>query len=218
MKSLLELFYENPYHYIHKFVHYMIIYDELFSKYRNTNVSILKIGIQHGESLELWKTYFGPKAKIYGVDKHNKALYLEGAEQITMFQGDQGNRKFLQDLKKKIPHIDILIDDGSHISKDQIATFEELFLHIDINGLYVCEDMHNCWHPNNIEHNFANYLKELGDCMLGNHVHSSFNFIEEIHHTGTIKSINFYQHLAVIQKFPMKEHLHSPVQTGKEAV
>lgn len=218
MKSLLELFYDNPYHYTHKFIHFMIIYDELFSRYRNTDVSILEIGIASGGSLELWKTYFGSKAKIYGIDiDDTKATYLRNDNQITMFCGSQGDRQFLQSLKEKIPHIDILIDDGSHISKDQIATFEELFLHIDANGLYVCEDMHNCWHPNNDKYNFANYLKELEDYLLGRDFNPS-SFIKQIGSAGIIKSLNYYAHLIVIEKFPMTKYLMSPVQTGHETV
>jgi hypothetical protein len=197
----------------------MIIYDELFSRYRNTDVSILEIGIAAGGSLELWKTYFGPKAKIYGVDIDNKALYLEGDGQITMFQGSQGDRTFLQSLKEKISHIDILIDDGSHIGKDQIATFEELFLHIDANGLYICEDMNNCWHPCNVEYNcnFADYIKDLADYLFGR----EFNpvpFIKYIGSRGIIKSLNCYTHMIVIEKFPMKDYLFSPIQTGHETI
>ena len=213
------MFYENQSHYTHKFVHFLMIYDELFAKYRNTDVSVLEIGIEFGGSLELWKTYFGPKAKIYGVDKLiERASYLENDSQITMFQGLQGDRDFLKELKIKIPHIDILIDDGSHVSKDQIATFEELFLHIDSNGLYICEDMHNCWHPDNANDNFANYLKELVDCMLGRDTPTLIKFIKQIQNSGIIKSVNFYNHLTIIQKFPMSQYLFSPLQTGRESI
>jgi len=191
-----------------------MIYDELFSKYRNNDVSILEIGIAEGGSLELWKTYFGSKAKIYGLDIDAKVPYLKDDSQIITFQGDQSNRDFLRELKTKIPHIDILIDDGSHMSQDQIVTFEELFSHIDIQGLYICEDMHNCWHPLTIGVSFPDYLKEITDKILGKDMiplHSA-NFINN--NIEMIKSINFYSSLVIIQKYPMAPYLRSPFLTG----
>ena len=58
-------------------------------------------------------------------------------DQIEIFIGDQGDRVFLQSLIKKIPRIDILIDDGGHRMKQQINTFEEIFPHINDNGIYL---------------------------------------------------------------------------------
>jgi len=46
-----------------------------------------------------------------------------------------------------VPRIDILIDDGGHTPAQQIATLEELYLHIQPNGVYVCEDLHTSFMP-----------------------------------------------------------------------
>lgn len=215
MKTLVELFHENPYHNTTKFIHNLMIYDELFAKYRNIEVFVLEIGILEGGSLELWKTYFGQKAHIYGIDVDiTKAHYLNNESQITMIQGSQGDREFLRSIKQIIPKIDILIDDGSHVSEHQIATFEELFSYIDENGIYACEDMHNCWHPNNIQYNFAHYLKKLTDSILGSH-ESNSDILDTIGHSLTIKSINFSNNMIVIEKKNMKSHVRSPIRTGK---
>ena len=51
-----------------KWTHYLPMYHRHFAKFRGKEMAILEIGLFKGGSLELWKKYFGPKAKIYGID------------------------------------------------------------------------------------------------------------------------------------------------------
>jgi hypothetical protein len=53
---------------IWKWRHYFEIYDRHFEKFRNKEVNILEIGIYSGGSLGMWKAYFGPRCRVYGVD------------------------------------------------------------------------------------------------------------------------------------------------------
>jgi len=92
----------------------------------------------------MWKNYFGPKARIYGIDIKPECKQAE-EEQIEIIIGDQEDRQFLRKLGRNIPRIDILIDAGGHSMKQQINTFEELFPHIDKNGVYLCEDLHTSY-------------------------------------------------------------------------
>lgn len=179
MKSLIDLFYENPYHHTTKFIHYLFIYDQLFSKYRDKEVSILEIGVASGGSLELWKTYFGTKAKIYGIDISDRVPDFKNDNQIKVFEGSQNDRQFLKKIKTEIPNIDILIDDGSHLSQDQIITFEEMFLHINDEGIYIVEDLHNAWHPSNTGTLFPFYINALCNRMHTN-LFSTEEFLERI--------------------------------------
>lgn len=64
----------------------------------------------------MWKSYFGDKAKIFGIDIDPRCKKLE-EENIKIFIGSQSDRKFLRELKELIPKIDILIDDGGHSMK-----------------------------------------------------------------------------------------------------
>ena len=57
---------------ISKWSHYLPLYHRHFAKFRGREMSILEIGINLGGSLQLWKKYFGPKAKIYGIDIDGK--------------------------------------------------------------------------------------------------------------------------------------------------
>ena len=146
MNDLERYFTENTGRLIHKWKHYFAIYDRHFSRFRDTDVHVAEIGISQGGSLQMWKQYFGPKAKIFGVDINPYCKKLE-EEGIEIFIGDQEDRTFLKSLTQKIPKIDILIDDGGHSMKQQIATYEELFSHIDENGIYLCEDVHTSYCP-----------------------------------------------------------------------
>ena len=47
---------------------YFQTYEELFSEYVGKEITFVEIGVLHGGSLLMWKEYFGPKARIIGID------------------------------------------------------------------------------------------------------------------------------------------------------
>src|SRR6478736_6564315 len=141
MESMREIFNSLDGNLIHKWDHYLEVYDTWFSRYRGKEVHILEIGISQGGSIELWKRYFGDKLHLYGVDINPRCKELE-QENVQIFIGEQEDKNFLSELKSKIPKLDILIDDGGHTMLQQIVTFEELYNHIKDNGIYLCEDTH----------------------------------------------------------------------------
>ena len=63
-----EIFYEHTGNQVHKWDHYLDIYEKFFSAYRGQPVSILEIGISQGGSLQLWKKYFGENVRVYAMD------------------------------------------------------------------------------------------------------------------------------------------------------
>lgn len=146
MNDLEKYFTENTEKLIRKWKHYFDIYDRHFSRFRGTDVHIVEFGVSHGGSLQMWKHYFGPKARVFGIDINPHCKTLE-EEQIEIFIGDQEDRTFLKSLTAKIPRIDILIDDGGHKMKQQINTYEEIFPCIDKNGVYLCEDLLTSYWP-----------------------------------------------------------------------
>src|SRR5580693_3625879 len=142
--DLQRYFENNKKRLIFKWTHYFEIYDRYFSKYRGTDVHFLEIGVSHGGSLQMWKDYFGPKAKIFGVDVNPFCKQFE-EDQVTIFIGDQADKKILSHLKREMPRLDIVLDDGGHTMEQQINTFEALYPHISAHGLYLCEDMHTSY-------------------------------------------------------------------------
>src|SRR5690606_35085902 len=111
---------------------------------RNKAPVVLEIGVFHGGSLDMWRDYFGPGCRLYGVDIDSRCRMFE-ADDTKIFIGDQADRDFLRPLRREVPRVDILIDDGGHFMQQQIATFEELFPHVADDGIYLCEDLHTSY-------------------------------------------------------------------------
>lgn len=215
MNDLEKYFRQNNDRLIGKWMHYFDIYDKHFSRYRDKEVTILEIGVFHGGSLQMWKNYLGPKAKIYGVDINPECKALE-EENIEIFIGSQSDRKFLKEIKNSIPPIDILIDDGGHTMRQQIVTFEELFHHVKSDGVYLCEDIHSSyWVQYGGGHKrrgtFIEYSKNFID-LLNAH-HSEQKSLKVTKFTENVDSLTFYDSVLVIEK-KQREKPHAEF-TGK---
>ena len=202
MNDLEKYFRQNNKRLIDKWIHYFDVYDKHFSRYRNQDVVILEIGISQGGSLQMWKNYFGDKAKIYGIDINPNCKELE-EENIKIFIGSQSDRRFLKEVKNQIPAIDILIDDGGHTMDQQIITFEELFGSIRNDGIYLCEDVHTSYWVKygggyHRKGTFIEYSKNLVDLL--NAYHSEQNSLKVNEFTKSADSIHFYDSIVVIEK------------------
>lgn len=214
MNDLEKYFRQNNDRLIHKWIHYFDVYDRHFSRFRGKEITILEIGVSQGGSLQMWKDYFGPKAKIYGVDVNPQCKELE-EENIKIFIGSQADRSFLQEVKRAVPPIDILIDDGGHTMQQQIVTYEEMFGHVKDNGVYLCEDLHTSY-----------WLKFGGGYKRrGTFIEYSKNFIDYLnaHHseqkglkvnsfTESVDSIHYYDSILVLEKKKRGAPYHE--QTG----
>lgn len=141
---LEKYFYHNKGHLIYKWVHYFDIYERHFRPYRKQRVTIVEFGVLHGGSLQMWKKYFGRKARIIGVDLEPRCKELE-EKQIEIFIGDQSDRTFLRKLRESVGPIDIVIDDGGHTMKQQTTTFREMWPALKDGGVYLIEDLHTSY-------------------------------------------------------------------------
>jgi hypothetical protein len=203
MNDLEKHFAENTGRLIHKWKHYFEIYERHFSRFRGTEVIVVEFGVSQGGSLQMWKKYFGPKAKIYGIDinPHCKGL---AEEQIEILIGNQEDRKFLKSLTKIIPKIDILIDDGGHTMAQQINTYEEIFPFVDKNGVYLCEDLHTSYWPQwgggyKKRGTFIEYSKNFIDYINAWHsVQTKKLKVTEF--TKSVHSLHYYDSILVIEK------------------
>lgn len=205
MNDLEQYFTKNTGRVITKWNHYFEIYDKHFSRFRGAEVHVVEFGVSHGGSLQMWKKYFGPNAKIYGIDINPHCKQLE-EEQVEIFIGDQEDRDFLKSLAERIPRIDILIDDGGHSMKMQINTYEELFPYIDKNGIYLCEDLHTSYRPEFVggykkRGTFIEYSKNFIDYINAWHsVQKSRLNVTDF--TKSVHSLHYYDSILVIEKRP----------------
>ncbi|HTA64282.1 MAG TPA: class I SAM-dependent methyltransferase [Xanthomonadaceae bacterium] len=210
MNDLQKYFEANTGRLIHKWMHYFDVYDRHFARFRGTDVHVLEFGVFQGGSLDMWKDYFGPRCKIYGVDINPHCKALEN-ENVTIFIGDQEDRHFLKSLAAKIPRVDILIDDGGHTMRQQIATFEEMFGHITEDGVYLCEDLHTSyWHKwgggYRRRNTFIEYSKRFIDRIHAWHSHARALKVDDF--TRAAHSLHFYDSILVIEKRPVGEPMH----------
>ena len=143
---------------------YFDVYDELFTKYRNKNITFVEIGVLGGGSLFMWKKFFGSKAKIIGIDLNPNAKKWEKYG-FKIFIGDQSDVNFWKSFKKKVGLIDIILDDGGHRYIDQITSIESMLNNIKDNGMIVIEDSHTSYMNGfgSKKYSFINYIKNKID-------------------------------------------------------
>lgn len=143
---------------------YFQAYDELFSQYRGKPITFVEIGILGGGSLFMWREFFGPEARIIGVDLDpNAAKWNEHGFEI--FIGSQSDPAFWQSVVDKVGPMDIVLDDGGHTYQQQIVTTECLIDNVKDGGMLVVEDTHTSYMPGfgPKRHSFIKYVNLLCD-------------------------------------------------------
>jgi len=199
----LEIYFqENTKRELDKWSQYFDIYHRHFQRFRNKEIVLLEVGVSHGGSLQMWKNYFGEKAKIYGIEVNPNAKEVE-EDQIEIFIGSQSDRNFLRSIKQKLPQIDILIDDGGHTMVQQKVFYEELFEAVTSEGVYLIEDLHTSYWKNygggyRDKRSFIEYSKSFIDQL--NAFHSRQRYFRADNFTRTVDSLHFYDSILVIEK------------------
>jgi len=219
-KTFEQVFNEHRGNVIHKWHHYFDIYDKHFERFRGKKVVILEIGIFKGGSVEVWRKYFGPQCEIIGIDINPLCKRFEN-EYTKVFIGSQSDRNFLRDLKRQIPHVDILIDDGGHMMDQLKISFQELYGWVADDGVYLAEDLHTCYWPEyeggyKRKNTFIEYCKSLIDQL--NAWHSTQKKLKVNRFTRTTHSLHFYDSIVVFEKKKIKKpfHLYSGVHEEED--
>ncbi|HZF18649.1 MAG TPA: class I SAM-dependent methyltransferase [Burkholderiales bacterium] len=213
---LADYFFGNPDRLIHKWHHYFEIYHRHFERFRGQSPVVVEVGVFQGGSLQMWHEYFGAGTRVVGIDIDPRCKQFEDAS-TTILIGDQADRGFLAEVRKAVPRIDILIDDGGHTPAQQIATLEELYLHIQPNGVYVCEDLHTSFMP---EYGggylrpgtFLEYAKGLVDNFYGWYSREQERLAVNQFTVSTFGA-HFYDSVLVLEKRPVGQPKVS--MTGK---
>ena len=143
---------------------YTKYYDEWFSHLTNSNICLLEIGVggdtysgSTGASVKMWQEYF-PYGEIHGLDIDPICKSVQ-TERIKIHIGDQSDPEVLNKIFTSTKNgFDIIIDDGSHKTKDIIKSFHELFPKLNKNGYYIIEDTHCSY-----EEKFDNERSEFDD-------------------------------------------------------
>lgn len=200
--DLEKYFRNNTGRLIYKWDHYFDVYERHFKRFRNKEITILEIGVSQGGSLQMWKDYFGDRAKTFGIDIDPRCKNLE-EENIKIFIGSQSDKKFLRKVKEQMPKIDIIIDDGGHTMKQQIVSYEALFDHLKEDGVYLCEDVHTSYWLKfgggyKRRGTFIEYTKNFIDYMHA--FHSQQKRLQVSSFTTSVNSLHYYDSIVVIEK------------------
>ena len=199
--SLWSGFLTNQERLIHKWKHYFPVYERHFEKFVNTDVIFIEIGCGEGGSLQMWKRYLGPHARIIGIDI-NPACAAFAEDQIDIRIGDQANPAFLNAIVQEFGPPDVILDDGSHIMAHVCASFALLYPSVSRNGVYVVEDLHTAYWEEyegglKREGSFIEYCKDLIDELNADHTRGA---VQPTPFTLSTLSMHFYDSIVVFEK------------------
>lgn len=182
-------------------------YDRHLGRFRDRAIRLLEIGVggnedpyAGGASLRMWAEYF-PNAQIFGLDIHPK-LGVDD-DRITILCGDQGDSAFLEGVAERWGPFDVVIDDGSHLSRDVVASFRALFPHVVDGGVYVVEDLQTSYWANYNELGQGSlttmeFLKALADGL--NHAEFDVANYRPSYFDLWVEGISLYHNLAFVLK------------------
>jgi len=200
---LRDYFATNPGRLIDKWEHYFDTYHRHLQRFRGKPVTLVEIGVFHGGSLQMWKHYLGPQARIVGVDINPRALSL-AEPGIEVVIGDQADARFLADLGTRMGRIDVLIDDGGHTMAQQIRTVQGLYEAVADDGVVLVEDAHTSYWKEygggfRNPYSFIEFSKQLVDQLNAWHSRDPNSFAPNAF-TQNTRSIHFYDSVVIFEK------------------
>lgn len=192
---------------------YFPVYDELFSEFRNKDITFVEIGVLNGGSLFMWRDFFGPKARIIGIDFNPAAKRWE-SEGFEIFIGSQSDPEFWSRFYESIGSVDIILDDGGHTNEQQIVTTVSSINHINNGGILVVEDTHTSYlsdFGNPSKWSFIQYSKNLIDVITTRFsgLKSSTNSLIDLIH-----SVQFFESFVVFKIDRERCYLSEPTTNG----
>ena len=141
------------------FHNYTRQYEGLFRDFRDKPIKYLEIGVHNGGSIRAMREVFKNATSIVGIDIDARCKQTEDTgKNIFVEIGDAMDPSFIKSITQKYGHFDIILDDGSHVNKDVIGTFEILYPLLNDNGLYVVEDTICYKSPYHLTFGYANHL------------------------------------------------------------
>lgn len=195
--SLREIYDSVPYLSI-KYDSYFPAYEALLQKYVDRDVAIVEVGIFNGGSLFMWRKFFGPKARIIGIDLNPDAREWE-KHGFEIYIGDQSSDTFWTQLFKKIGKVDVVIDDGGHTNRQQIVTSHHAIQNINDGGLLIVEDVH------------TNYFREFGNPSRYSFVNFAHRIVDGVNsrayslrrthaqYSSRVYSVSFFESMVTFQ-------------------
>lgn len=142
--DFLDIYAQHSGAIMHKWHHYLPLYDRYFGPWRRRAPRFLEIGVSKGGSLEMWRKFFGSEATIFGIDIDPQCAQYDGqAAQVRI--GSQDDPNFLKQVVEEMGGVDRILDDGSHHMDHIPASLNVLFPRLEMGGVYMIEDLHTAY-------------------------------------------------------------------------
>lgn len=193
---------------ITKWEHYFQIYEREMARFMQKPICFLEIGVFKGGSIPMWKGYFpeGSTLVFVDIDPACKAHEIEGTHVRI---GNQADPDFIAGIAAEFGPFDLVLDDGSHICKHQIKSFECLWPHLKNGGLYMVEDCHTSYWPGfgggyRNEASFIEYGKRLIDIMHSWYTDQD-NLFAFQDMAKELNSVRFFDSIVAIEKLIQAE-------------
>jgi hypothetical protein len=202
-----RIFYQHEGRVARKWTNYLDIYDRYLNAFRGSTVKFLEIGIDEGGSLEVWRTYLGTRATIFGIDLNPACKdRVDPPNQCRI--GSQDDPDFLRRVVDEMGGLDVVLDDGSHVAPHQAISFAALFPLLCEGGLYLIEDMHTSYWPGG----FRGGLKRKGTAIelvkeMIDDMHRWYHRQRRPSH-GMVGAIHVYDSLVVVEKRALSQPRH----------
>lgn len=167
--AFLDIYADGSDRVVHKWHHYIPLYDRYFGRWRGRPLRFLEIGVSDGGSLAMWRRFFGPDAVIFGIDIDPRCAAFDG-EAGKVRIGSQDDADFLAAVVEEMGGLDVVLDDGSHEMAHVRRSFEVLFPRLSHGGTYMVEDLHTSYWRRygggyRAAGNFFNFVRQMVDDM-----------------------------------------------------
>jgi len=137
---------------------FLPFYESFMAPRKDSPVKFLEVGVFYGASIQMWDAYFThPASCIVGADwfegkNGNTSQFpnpryvfsLPLSKKIRLAEVDQSRLDHLETFVKgeELGSYDYILDDGSHLMRDQQITFITLFPLLKSGGTFIIEDLH----------------------------------------------------------------------------
>lgn len=176
---------------------YFPVYDRIFGRFAGSECTFVEVGVLNGGSLFMWREFFGPRARIIGIDLNPEAVRWQ-KEGFEIHIGSQSDPAFWADFFSRVGPVDILLDDGGHTYEQQIVTVESALEQIKDGGLLVVEDTHTSYmkeFAGPSAYSFISYAKNRAD-----RINNRFSGLRGSEETDrSLFSVSFYESIVVFE-------------------
>ena len=119
---------------------YAKIYEKYLKELKEKNLNIIELGSFYGNASAAFYFYF-KNSLIYSADI-NPDMYLYRSKRLYNFFTDTSSRYSIEkNILKKDIQFDLIIEDASHMLKDQIISLFILFKNLKSGGFFIIEEI-----------------------------------------------------------------------------